>query len=372
MTSEAMPIVQAPGTAYPSLLSPFRLKRLTLRNRVMSSAHAPVYTDQGVPAERYQLYHEEKAKGGIALTMFGGSSTVAREFQCHLQPDLCRLGPRGAVFPRAGGAGASARRGADVPDHAYGPAHVVGRRRLVRHPGTLGRPRSGASFGAAGDEHARHRPHRQGVRRRRGALPRRRPGRLRDPHHHPSARPVPLAAVQPPRGRVWRQPGEPGAVHAGGDRRGAQPGRRRFHRRRALHRQREQRGRADRRGGHRNRPAAGPDRRGGFPQRQRPLCRHHGRQFADLSRHGVARRPLHHAGAAGARGVRPAGVPGGAHPRSRDRRARRCRRLPRHGGDDAPAHRRPAHAGQARARRGAADPPLRRRQLLHGPRLSRP
>ncbi len=79
MTSEAMPIVQAPGTAYPSLLSPFRLKRLTLRNRVMSSAHAPVYTDQGVPAERYQLYHEEKAKGGIALTMFGGSSTVARD-----------------------------------------------------------------------------------------------------------------------------------------------------------------------------------------------------------------------------------------------------------------------------------------------------
>ena len=45
----------------------------------MSSAHAPVYTDQGVPGERYQLYHEEKAKGGIALTMFGGSSSVARD-----------------------------------------------------------------------------------------------------------------------------------------------------------------------------------------------------------------------------------------------------------------------------------------------------
>ena len=30
-------------------------------------------------AERYQLYHEEKAKGGLALTMFGGSSSVAAD-----------------------------------------------------------------------------------------------------------------------------------------------------------------------------------------------------------------------------------------------------------------------------------------------------
>ncbi|MET5012391.1 N-methylproline demethylase, partial [Burkholderia pseudomallei] len=31
----------------------------------------------GKPQERYQLYHAEKAKGGIGLTMFGGSSSVA-------------------------------------------------------------------------------------------------------------------------------------------------------------------------------------------------------------------------------------------------------------------------------------------------------
>jgi 2,4-dienoyl-CoA reductase-like NADH-dependent reductase (Old Yellow Enzyme family)/thioredoxin reductase len=30
-----------------------------------------------MPEERYQRYHEEKAKGGLALTMFGGSSNVA-------------------------------------------------------------------------------------------------------------------------------------------------------------------------------------------------------------------------------------------------------------------------------------------------------
>ncbi|HEV2551612.1 MAG TPA: NADH:flavin oxidoreductase [Stellaceae bacterium] len=59
------------------LLQPFRLKHLTLRNRLMSTAHEPSYTEDGMPKERYRLYHAEKAKGGIALTMFGGSSVVA-------------------------------------------------------------------------------------------------------------------------------------------------------------------------------------------------------------------------------------------------------------------------------------------------------
>src|SRR5918995_5839977 len=61
------------------LLQPFRLKHLTLKNRVMSTAHAPSYVEDGLPRLRYQLYHEEKAKGGLALTMFGGSSSVAAD-----------------------------------------------------------------------------------------------------------------------------------------------------------------------------------------------------------------------------------------------------------------------------------------------------
>jgi 2,4-dienoyl-CoA reductase-like NADH-dependent reductase (Old Yellow Enzyme family) len=59
------------------LLQPFTLKHLVLRNRLMSSAHEPAYTDQGMPKERYRLYHAEKAKGGIGLTMIGGSAVVA-------------------------------------------------------------------------------------------------------------------------------------------------------------------------------------------------------------------------------------------------------------------------------------------------------
>ena len=61
------------------LLQPFRLKGLSLRNRIMSTSHAATIDEGGLPKERYQRYHEEKAKGGIALTMFGGSSMVARD-----------------------------------------------------------------------------------------------------------------------------------------------------------------------------------------------------------------------------------------------------------------------------------------------------
>lgn len=58
------------------LLQPFTLNKLTIKNRVVSTPHAPAYAEDGMPGERYQLYHEEKARGGIGMTMFGGSSCV--------------------------------------------------------------------------------------------------------------------------------------------------------------------------------------------------------------------------------------------------------------------------------------------------------
>ncbi|SIQ04287.1 2,4-dienoyl-CoA reductase [Rhizobium sp. RU33A] len=61
------------------LLQPFRLKHLTLKNRIMSTAHEPAYSEAGMPTERYRLYHVEKAKGGIALTMTAGSASVSRD-----------------------------------------------------------------------------------------------------------------------------------------------------------------------------------------------------------------------------------------------------------------------------------------------------
>lgn len=61
------------------LLQPYQLKHLTLKNRIMSTAHEPAYSENGMPTERYRLYHAEKAKGGIALTMTAGSAIVSAD-----------------------------------------------------------------------------------------------------------------------------------------------------------------------------------------------------------------------------------------------------------------------------------------------------
>jgi 2,4-dienoyl-CoA reductase-like NADH-dependent reductase (Old Yellow Enzyme family) len=61
------------------LLQPFRLKHLTLKNRIMSTAHEPAYSEDGMPKERYRLYHREKARGGMALTMTAGSAIVSED-----------------------------------------------------------------------------------------------------------------------------------------------------------------------------------------------------------------------------------------------------------------------------------------------------
>lgn len=59
------------------LLQPFDLGPLRLRNRVVSTSHEPAYTEDGMPKERYRAYHVEKARGGVGLTMIGGSAVVA-------------------------------------------------------------------------------------------------------------------------------------------------------------------------------------------------------------------------------------------------------------------------------------------------------
>lgn len=61
------------------LLVPFTLKGLRLRNRIVSTSHASMFDEDGMPTERYQAYHEEKARGGLALTMIGGSAMVSKD-----------------------------------------------------------------------------------------------------------------------------------------------------------------------------------------------------------------------------------------------------------------------------------------------------
>ena len=61
------------------LLQPYRLKHLTLRNRIMTTSHEPAYPEDGMPKDRYRLYHLERARAGVALTMTAGSATVSRD-----------------------------------------------------------------------------------------------------------------------------------------------------------------------------------------------------------------------------------------------------------------------------------------------------
>ncbi|NHI01646.1 dimethylglycine demethylation protein DgcA [Oceanimonas sp. MB9] len=63
---------------FDALFQPMNINKLTIRNRVVSTAHAEVYaTDGGMTTDRYVKYYEEKAKGGLGLAICGGSSVVS-------------------------------------------------------------------------------------------------------------------------------------------------------------------------------------------------------------------------------------------------------------------------------------------------------
>jgi 2,4-dienoyl-CoA reductase-like NADH-dependent reductase (Old Yellow Enzyme family) len=61
------------------LLQPYQLRHLTLKNRIMITAHEPAYPEDGMPKTRYRAYHVERARGGVALTMTAGSAAVSRD-----------------------------------------------------------------------------------------------------------------------------------------------------------------------------------------------------------------------------------------------------------------------------------------------------
>jgi dimethylglycine catabolism A len=58
------------------LFSPIQVGSVTLKNRIYSSGHAEAMAEGGRPTARLRRYHESKAQGGCALTIFGGSTSV--------------------------------------------------------------------------------------------------------------------------------------------------------------------------------------------------------------------------------------------------------------------------------------------------------
>jgi len=59
-----------------ALFTPMQIGGLTLANRIYSSGHAEAMAEGGRPSERLAQYHARKARGGCALTIVGGSSSV--------------------------------------------------------------------------------------------------------------------------------------------------------------------------------------------------------------------------------------------------------------------------------------------------------
>ena len=59
MADQAMTTMASTEHNNDPLFQPLQIKHLTLKNRIMSTSHACGMDDLGMPAERYQRYHEE-------------------------------------------------------------------------------------------------------------------------------------------------------------------------------------------------------------------------------------------------------------------------------------------------------------------------
>ena len=55
------------------LFTPLQLRHLTVKNRIVSSAHADSLAEDGMPTEKTRRYYEEKVKGGVGVLMCFGS-----------------------------------------------------------------------------------------------------------------------------------------------------------------------------------------------------------------------------------------------------------------------------------------------------------
>lgn len=62
---------------FDKIFEPLTIKQVTIRNRIVSTSHSEVFAKDGLPTDRLIAYHAEKAKGGIGMTMCGGSSSVS-------------------------------------------------------------------------------------------------------------------------------------------------------------------------------------------------------------------------------------------------------------------------------------------------------
>ena len=58
-------------TSYPHLFSPLRIGNVTVRNRIMQTAHVKLFAERGVDSQRNVDYQAARAKGGAGLLITG-------------------------------------------------------------------------------------------------------------------------------------------------------------------------------------------------------------------------------------------------------------------------------------------------------------
>jgi 2,4-dienoyl-CoA reductase-like NADH-dependent reductase (Old Yellow Enzyme family) len=58
---------------FPHLLSPLKIGRTEVRNRILVSAHVPGFAEDNKPGEKYIAYHRSYARSGVGLQITGGT-----------------------------------------------------------------------------------------------------------------------------------------------------------------------------------------------------------------------------------------------------------------------------------------------------------
>lgn len=65
------------------LFEPLSIRHVTVKNRFLSTSHAPGYALGGRVTQRYVDYESQKAKGGVGLVQFGGATAISIENSFH-------------------------------------------------------------------------------------------------------------------------------------------------------------------------------------------------------------------------------------------------------------------------------------------------
>lgn len=67
-------------TQFPNLLSPLKIGKCEVRNRILVSAHVPGFAENYLPGDKYIAYHRTYARSGVGLQITGGTPFTSQDF----------------------------------------------------------------------------------------------------------------------------------------------------------------------------------------------------------------------------------------------------------------------------------------------------